>query len=216
MSFDRLTRRLVLQGAAAIAAVAALGAPANAQEAAPEATATPRAIVEMSLGDPNAPVTVIEYASFTCPHCAAFHREAFPQLKADYIDQGLVHFIMRDVYFDRPGLWAAMIARCAGEDRYFGVADLLYARQESWSSAADAPAIVEQLYAIGRQAGMTKEAMDACLSDAEFAQALVAEYQANAEADRIDSTPSFVIDGEKTNNRPWPELEAMIQEALPG
>jgi protein-disulfide isomerase len=213
---DRFTRRLALQGVATLAALAAFSLSATAQEAAAPADAgTTREVVEMSLGDPDAPVTVIEYASLTCPHCATFHSEAFPQLKADYIDEGLVRFVAREVYFDRPGLWGAMIARCAGEDRYFGVVELLFANQESWSRVANMQEVVEGLYVIGRQAGMTKETMDACLGDAAFAEALVAEYQANATADGIDSTPSFVINGEKTNNRPWPELEAMIQEALP-
>jgi protein-disulfide isomerase len=212
----RLNRRLALRGAAAATALAALSLSAAAQEAdAPDAAGTEREVVEMTLGDPDAPVTFIEYASLTCPHCAAFHEEVFPRLKADYIDQGLVRFVAREVYFDRPGLWGAMIARCAGEDRYFGVVDLLFENQESWSRVANMQEVVEGLYVIGRQAGMTRETMDACLSDAAFAEALVAEYQANATADGIESTPSFVINGEKTNNRPWPELEAMIQEALP-
>lgn len=204
-----LTRRTLLTGAAATVLLARSGLPAGAEEA-------PRAVVEMSLGDPDAPVTMIEYASLTCPHCATFHREVFPQLREEFIDTGLVHFISREVYFDRPGLWAAMVARCAGEDRYFGVIDLLYARQAEWSRGADAPTIVEALQGIGRQAGLSREAMDACLQDADFAQALVARYQETATADGIDSTPSFVINGRRVPNMAWSDLRSVIREAIDG
>jgi protein-disulfide isomerase len=214
MLIDRHSRRIVLQGAAALALVAGLGLPANAQDAAP-ADDGAREVVEMSMGDPNAPVTIVEYASLTCPHCAAFHEEVFPELKANYIDTGLVHFIARDVYFDRPGLWGAMIARCAGPDRYFGVVDLLFENQATWSRQPDAPAIVEELYAIGRQAGLTRDEMDACLGDEAFAKALVAEYQANVQRDGVDATPTFFINGEKTSNMPWVEFEEKIRDELP-
>jgi protein-disulfide isomerase len=107
-----------------------------------------------------------------------------------------------------------MLARCAGVDRYFGMLDLLYAQQATWSRAEDAPTIVEHLYAIGRQAGMTREAMDACLQDAEFAQALVAWYQENATEHGIQSTPSFVINGERTGNLPWADFRALIEAEL--
>jgi protein-disulfide isomerase len=215
MRHHEFTRRHLLQGAAATATLAALGVTAWSPARAQDAEAASREVVEMTLGDPEAPVTMIEYASLTCPHCATFHREVFPRLKADYIDEGLVHFVSREVFFDRPGLWGAMIARCAGEDRYFGVIDLLYAQQATWSRATDAPTIVEHLYGIGRQAGLTRETMDACLTDADFAQALVAEYQRNATADGIESTPTFVINGERFRNMPWEELEGHIQAALP-
>ena len=85
-------------------------------------------IKEMFLGNPDAPLTFIEYASFTCPHCAAFHMGPFKQLKADFIDTGLIKFVNREVFFDRFGLWAAIVARCGDGDaqRYFGIADMLY------------------------------------------------------------------------------------------
>jgi protein-disulfide isomerase len=209
MTHALLTRRTVLTGAAAMALLARLGLPANAQDA-------PREVVEMSLGDPDAPVTMIEYASLTCPHCATFHREVFPRLKEEFIDTGLVHFISREVYFDRPGLWAAMIARCAGEDRYFGVLDMLYARQAEWSRLPDAPTIVEALQGIGRQAGMTSETVNACLQDTAFAEALVARYQETATADGIESTPSFVINGRRVPNLAWADLQSLLNEAVEG
>jgi protein-disulfide isomerase len=161
-------------------------------------------------------VTVVEYASFTCPHCANFHANVLPQLKAEYIDTGKVRLVYREVYFDRPGLWAAMVARCAGADRYFGVADLLFDNQAAWSQATDAKEIVGALYAIGRQAGLTDADMQACLEDGEFAQALVEDYQKNATADGVEATPSFIVNGEKVSNQSWPEFKAMLDEKLGG
>ncbi len=202
---ETFTRRQILIAGGAFAGLATLGLPAAAET---------REIVEMTLGDPDAPVTVIEYASLTCPHCATFHREVLPRLKEEYIETGQVHFISREVFFDRPGLWGAMLARCAGEDRYFGMLDLLYAQQATWSRSDDPATVVEHLYSIGRQAGMTRETMDACLQDADFAQALVAWYQENATEHGIQSTPSFVINGERTGNLPWAEFRARIEAEL--
>ena len=120
-----LTRRQTL--AAALAAAAAAGLPRFAL-----AQSTP-AVAEMSIGDPNAPVTLVEYAMFTCPHCATFAKEVMPQIKENYIDTGKVRLVFREVYFNKPALWAAMIARCAPADRYFGIVDVLFATQASWT-----------------------------------------------------------------------------------
>lgn len=173
-----------------------------------------REIVQMAKGAADAPVTMIEYASLTCPHCAAFHTEVLPQIEANYIEPGQVRLIYREVYFDRPGLWAAMMARCAGPDRYFGVIDLLYRAQDEWGRAEDPQVILDGLHAIGRQAGMSDGDIDACLQDAEFAKALVAEYQRNVAADGIDSTPTFLIDGAKTTNMPYEGFVTALDTAL--
>ena len=85
-----------------------------------------REVPDFGIGEADAPVTIVEYASFTCPHCAHFHDDVFKKLKADYIDTGKVQFVYREVYFDRYGLWAAMMARCGGEMRYFGITDMLF------------------------------------------------------------------------------------------
>ncbi|MGR3484006.1 MAG: DsbA family protein [Paracoccaceae bacterium] len=154
-------------------------------------------VPDMTMGDADAPVSLIEYASFTCPHCADFHTELWPAIRRDYVEAGLVRFTYREVYFDRPGLWASMVARCGGEMRFFGIASLLYDRQREWARADGPAQIVEGLRAIGRTAGMDDAAIDACLSDADQAQALVAWYEANAAEDGVRSTPTFVIDGER-------------------
>jgi protein-disulfide isomerase len=171
-------------------------------------------VEEMTLGDPDAPVTVIEYASFTCPHCATFHEEGFEQLKADYVDAGKVRYVYREVYFDRPGIWAALVARCGGEDRYFGIVDLIYERQDEWARAGEPAEIADNLRRLGLSAGLSEAELEACLSDGDKAQAMLAEFQRNADADGIESTPSFVIGGETYTNRPYADLAAIIDEEL--
>jgi len=190
-----------------------LGA-ANAQTAAEDLDTS--TISEMQIGNPDAPVTVIEYASYTCPHCASFHAGNYKQLKADYIDTGKINFVYREVYFDRFGLWASAVARCAGTpEAFFGISDLLYTGQSTWTRAGggDPAAIADELRKTGRLAGLESDAIEACLNDAEKLRTLVAWYQENAAADNIDSTPSFVINGKKYNNMAYPEMARLIDEA---
>ncbi len=196
--------------AAAQADAALLGA-ANAQETGDVDTST---IQEMTLGNPDAPVTVIEYASYTCPHCATFHQGPYKQLKADYIDTGKINFIYREVYFDRYGLWASAIARCAGTpESFFGISDLIYKGQSEWTRAGDPVAIVDELRKIGRLAGLAPDQLEACLQDEDKIRTLVAWYQENAQADGVDSTPSFVINGTTYNNMAYDEMSNLIDEA---
>ncbi|MXW84603.1 MAG: DsbA family protein [Boseongicola sp. SB0673_bin_14] len=176
-------------------------------------------IKEMTLGNPDAAVTVIEYASFTCPHCATFHAGPYRQLKTEYIDPGLINFIYREVYFDRPGLWASITARCGegAEGRFFGIVDMLYEQQRDWAGgSSDSQEIVERLRRIGKTAGLTDADLDGCFTDGDRAQALYALYLQNADADGVRSTPSFVIDGKLHGNMSYGELKALIDEALDG
>ncbi|MCG6883478.1 MAG: DsbA family protein [Silicimonas sp.] len=173
-------------------------------------------IQDMTLGNPDATVTVVEYASFTCPHCAAFHAENFKKLKADYIDSGKIKFVYRDVYFDRPGLWAAIVARCGegAENRFFGIADMLYQKQRDWAGQDTPQAIVDRLRTIGKTAGLSDDQLEACLSDGDNAQALYAYYVKNVEEDGVNSTPSFVINGKKYSNMPYEEMKEILDAAL--
>ena len=170
-------------------------------------------VTEMTMGNPDAAVTVIEYASFTCPHCRTFHEGAFKELKADYIDTGKINFVYREVYFDQPGLWAGMLARCGGEERYFGIADLIYQNQSTWL-AGDPATIANNLRRLGRTAGLSDDQINACLQDGDMAQAMVAAYQQNATADGIRSTPSFVFNGKLHSNLSYSEFSEFIDEAL--
>jgi protein-disulfide isomerase len=206
-----LTRRQTLAAALTAAAVAGvLPRGALAQQ-----TPATRAIPDMTMGDASAPVTLIEYAMFTCPHCAAFMKDVFPQIKSTYIDTGKVKLVFREVYFNKPSLWAAMIARCAPADRYFGIADLLFSTQNNWVTVTDEQQMLQKLYSIGRQAGMNDAQMDACMQDRGLAEGLVAAYQKNAQADGIDATPTFIINGEKlVGENTWEVMKAKLDAAL--
>jgi protein-disulfide isomerase len=186
---------------------------ASAQEAAEVDTST---IVEMVQGSETAPVTLIEYASYTCPHCANFHEGPYKQLKADFIDTGKVKFVYREVYFDRYGLWASMIARCKGPEKFFGITDLIFKGQSEWTRAGGASEIVDELRKIGRLAGIDKDELEACLMDANRAQTLVTWYQENATKDGVESTPSFILNGKKVENQPYADLKKLIEAELEG
>ncbi|MEO1106975.1 MAG: DsbA family protein [Pseudomonadota bacterium] len=171
-------------------------------------------IVEMVQGAEDAPVEIIEYASYTCPHCATFHKGAYKQLKKDFIDTGKVKFTYREVYFDRYGLWASMIARCAGPDKFFGITDLLYEGQSEWTRAGGPTEIVDELRKIGRLAGIDNDQLEACLQDGTRAQTLVAWYQENAERDGIEATPSFIVNGKKVSNQSYADFKQLIESEL--
>jgi protein-disulfide isomerase len=171
-------------------------------------------IIEMVQGAEDAPVEIIEYASYTCPHCAAFHEGPYKQLKKDFIDTGKVKFVYREVYFDRYGLWASMIARCAGPEKFFGLSDLIYAGQSDWARAGGPTEIVGELRKIGRLAGLDNDSLEACLQDANKAQTLVTWYQENAEEHGIESTPSFIVNGKKVSNQSYADFKALIEAEL--
>lgn len=173
-------------------------------------------IVEMVLGNPDAEVTVVEYASFTCPHCASFHAGSFKDLKKDFIDTGKIKFVYREVYFDRQGLWAAIVARCGegAENRYFGIAEMIYENQRVWARQEDPAAIVDSLRRFGKTAGLTDTQLDQCFSDADTAQKLYARYLQLAEEDSVKSTPTFIINGELYSNMPYAEMADIINAAL--
>lgn len=208
---------LLWQGSAPGTGGQSLVSTAYAQDAAASGAeaSEPAGITEMTLGNPDADVTVIEYASFTCIHCANFHNNSYDEFKAEFIDTGKINFVYREVYFDRYGLWAGMLARCQGPIKYFGIADLLYERRDDWLLKSDAE-IADGLRRIGRIAGMSDETINACLADGAKAQALVAEYQKNKEADGVESTPSFLINGKNVSNPGYDGLKELIEAELEG
>ena len=172
-------------------------------------------VMEMVQGNPDAAVEVIEYASFTCPHCANFHANQYQSLKANYIDTGKIRFVYREVYFDRPGLWASMIARCPGTPEFFfGMSEILYEKQREWLASGDPATIVQDLRKLGKTAGLDDAALDACLSDGPKAESLFTWYQENADRDGITGTPSFMIDGQKYSNMAYDEFAAILDEKI--
>ena len=163
----------------------------------------------MVMGAEDAPVEVIEYASFTCPHCATFHRDFYPRLKEDYFDQGTVRFVHREFFRNRYDLWATMVARCAGPVRYFGVVDMLYETQRDWAQGEPAT-VAENLRRIGRAVGMGEEEIEACLTDGEFAQALVDRHEGHLEVHDVPGTPAFVINGEMHGGMSYTEMQELL------
>lgn len=170
-------------------------------------------VVEMSLGNPEAPVTIIEYSSFTCPHCANFNQGVYNQIIENYVDTGQVHYIKREVYFDAYGLWGALVARCGGPERYHGIVEMLYRGQRDWAGAQDGAQVADNLRRIGRRAGMSDDELNACLADRDMATALMEVYRVNAERHGIRSTPSFVINERLYNNMSYAEFETAIANA---
>lgn len=145
------------------------------------------------LGDANAPVTIIEYASTSCPACANFHANLLPWLKETFIDSGRVRLEYRDFPLNAPALWGAMLAHCAGPERYFAFLELIFARQSQWAFGYSTP---DGLKEVAKQAGMGSEAFDACMADQGLQKVIVKTRADGIEQFGIESTPSFVIDGE--------------------
>ena len=169
---------------------------------------------EMVMGSEDAPLTVVEYASFTCPHCASFHEEVYKRLKKTHIDTGKIKFIFREVYFDKYGVWASLVARCAGPDKFFGMTDLLLSSQRKWASAGSDLASANELRKLARLAGIAEDDVERCLSDGNKIKALVAWYRENASKDKIQSTPSFIIDGELHKNMDYEKFVEILEKKL--
>ena len=171
-------------------------------------------VKEMSIGNPDASVTVIEYASFTCPHCAHFHETVYGDLKKNYIDTDKINFVYREVYFDPLGLWAGLTARCGDGEKYFGIADMIFDQQREWIDTKDPNASAQNLRRIGKTAGLTDDQLDACFADADMAKAMVAVYQENRKADNVQGTPTFIINGETYSNMNYADFAAILDEKL--
>jgi len=168
------------------------------------------------IGKADAPVTIVEYASLTCPHCAHFDVDVLPAVKPVLIDSGKVRLVYRDYPLDGLALRAAKMVRCAGPERTFGFLDLLFSRQTSWIKD-DLPSSVAALATLARQGGMSESEFNACMAN-ESLQNAVAQSRIEAEkVYKIDSTPSFLINGRLIVGAPQPEeLIALVDSLLPG
>ena len=208
----RLERRSFLTIALGAAASSALPRRAAPQLYPTDRLMQPGPLPEKVFGDTKAPITVIEYASMTCHHCLDFHTKTWPGLKAGYVDAGKVRFIFREFPFDVAGLAAAMVARCAGDEKWYAMIDLLFRAQESWSRAAN-PA--EGLVQTVAQAGMSREQLDTCLQDKTLADAIVAVRDRATKEFGVRSTPTFFINGVKHRGAlTLPQLDAIFEMEL--
>ena len=161
-----------------------------------------------ALGSADAPVTIVEYASMTCGHCASFHVTTLPDLKKKYVDTGKVRFVYRDFPLDGVALQAAQIAECAGKDRYFGVLDLVFQTQAQWTAGKDP---IADLGKSLRIAGISDADIKACLADEKVANAVVEERKVAAEKLKVNSTPTLFINGERFSG---PRTIEAFDEAL--
>lgn len=158
------------------------------------APSTEEALSERVLGKADAPVTIIDYSSLTCPHCAAFHTQTLPQLKEKYIDTGKVKIVFRDFPFDQWALRASMMARCAPQERYWAILDILFKQQSQWARAADPAKALAQ---VGKLAGMTQETIDACWADQKLADGILNMRMNGQNTHKIEATPTFVLNDGK-------------------
>lgn len=163
------------------------------------------------LGSPDAPVTILEYSSYTCPHCARFHRETLPRLKTEYIDPGVVRLVFRDFPLDGMALRAGMMARCLPDPLFFSMNEVLFAQQQEWARAADP---VQALGNLGRVAGLNAEAFQACMADEGLADRIIQLRLEGAQRYEVNSTPTFVINGEiLAGAQPFERFASMIEAA---
>lgn len=188
-----LDRRTFLAGLGAAAALALAPSFGFAQAAQPEGLLVPGPLGDKVLGAENAPVTIVEYASMTCPHCGRFHRDTFPELKRKYIDTGKVRFVFRDFPLDAAAFAVAMVAHCAPADRYFDVVDIYLERQESWARSEN---VYNAILDLAKQVGFTQQSFEACLSNQALFENLNAVKERGVSLG-VDATPTFFINGEK-------------------
>ena len=153
----------------------------------------PGPIRENVMGAADAPVTIVEYASMTCPHCATFHLKTLPAVKKEFIDTGKVKLVFRDFPFDGVAMAATMLSRCAASEKFFSITDMLFQRQEKWAFGQNPEA---ELTAIGKELGFDAKGFDACLQDQTVFEGILAVRKKAFEVFKVDSTPTLFINGE--------------------
>ena len=189
------TAALSLTGLAALAGFSPLRLIAQAMAQSASDVAKPVSLPDMALGPANASVTITEYASMTCPHCAAFNADVFPKIKSEYIDTGKIRYVFREFPLDIKAAAGSMLARCIAKDdapKYFAVVDLLFKQQNEWVVKNT----TETLTRIGKQAGLSQQAVEDCLKDQALLDKIAADQKFAAEVLKVNSTPTFFINGE--------------------
>ena len=187
--------------------------PAVAQSAMAAAVAKPVSLPDIAIGSPNAPVTITEYASMSCSHCAAFGENVFPMLRSKYIDTGKVRFVFREFPLDVAAAAASMLARCIADgdaEKYFDAVRLLFQQQEALMAQTK-----NTLLLIGKQAGMSEQAVETCEKDQVLLDKLAADQRFAYSVLKVDSTPTFFVNGERLKgSMSFEELEEKIKPLL--
>jgi protein-disulfide isomerase len=190
------TAALSLTGLVALAGFSPFRLIADALADSAADIAKPQSLPDMALGPKDATVTITEYASMTCPHCAAFNENVFPKIKAAYIDTGKIRYVFREFPLDIKAAAGSMLSRCIAKDdagKYFAVTDLLFKQQNDWVPKNT----TETLTRIGKQAGLSQEQIDSCLKDQALLDKIVADRKYAEEVLQVNSTPTFFVNGEK-------------------
>ncbi len=202
-------------GALALAALLAFNPVSRAAEetAAPQQEATPVAagetLPDIALGKADAPVTIIEYSSLSCPHCAHFHKEVLPELKSEYIDTGKVRYVEREFPLNNSAFAGSVLARCLDPTRFYAFNDLLFSRQDEWAFKEDA---IVPLRQFAKQAGMTDAEFDKCIDDEALQKKIIA-VRNKGEKEGVRGTPTFFINGKIYNGAPT--LQAIAEAMKP-
>jgi protein-disulfide isomerase len=190
------TTMLSLTGLAAIAGLSPLRFISDAMAQAAGDVAKPVSLPDMALGPKDAAVTITEFASMTCPHCAAFNEQVFPKIKSEYIDTGKIRYVFREFPLDIKAAAGSMLSRCIANGdaaKYFAVTDMLFRQQNDWVLKNT----TETLTRIGKQAGLTQQQVEACLKDQALLDKIAADQKYASDVLKVDSTPTFFINGEK-------------------
>ena len=187
-------------------------ASAGARDAGATMAPLAEALAEKSLGNKDAKVTIYAFESLSCPHCAQFHNTIFPELKKNFIDTGKVRYVLIDYPHEPRALFATMVARCTGNDRYFGTVELLFREQRAWAGAQD---FATALKNFGRFAGLTDEEFDSCIKNKELFEGIRAQQDAAEKKYSIQGVPLFVIGDKRLDGaQPYSAFEELLNSML--
>src|SRR3974390_517439 len=190
------TAALSLTGLSLLAGLSPLRLVSAAMAQSASDVAKPVSLPDMVLGPANAPVTITEFASMTCPHCAAFNEQVFPKIKSEYIDTGKIRYIFREFPLDIKAAAGSMLSRCIAKDdagKYFAVTDMLFRQQNDWVVKNT----TETLIRIGKQAGLSQQQVEDCLKDQALLDKIAADQKYASEVLKVDSTPTFFVNGDR-------------------
>jgi protein-disulfide isomerase len=208
------TAALSLTGLAALVGFSPLRLIADAMAQGAADVSKPVSLPDMALGPANASVTITEYASMTCPHCAAFNEAVFPKIKSEYVDTGKVRYVFREFPLDIKAAAGSMLARCIAKDdagKYFAVIDMLFRQQNDWVMKNT----TETLTRIGKQAGLSQQAVEDCLKDQALLDKIAADQKYASEVLKVNSTPTFFINGDVIRGEAsFEEFEKRIKPLL--
>ena len=203
-----------MTGLAALAGLSPLRLITEAMAQSAPDVAKPVSLPDMALGPANAPVTITEFASMTCPHCAAFNENVFPKIKSEYIDTGKIRYVFREFPLDIKAAAGSMLARCIAKGdagKSFAVIDMLFKQQNDWVTKNT----TETLTRIGKQAGLSQKGVEDCLKDQALLDKIAADQKYASEVLKVDSTPTFFINGEKIKGETsFAEFDKKIKSLL--